>query len=141
MQPERNSLVVAGVPEGISSQGHSHLPYFLLDFPQNTIVDMLHGRMTVLNIVNTGRSATALENAGYEVSYPSGRNDLSNESLVVSASFDDDEGRRYVVELHKLQRHLDEVLHEFKPLQFLLNVVASMREAGKLSPQHFGLSI
>lgn len=95
----------------------------------------------MLNIVNAGRVAMAMEKAGYEVTYPSGRNDLSNGSLVVSARFDDDNGRPYVVELHNLQRHVDEMLLEFKPLQFLLNIVASMRDAAKLSPQHFDQSI
>lgn len=114
-QPERNSLVIAAVPERISPFVQSRLPYYLFDLPQSTIIDMLHGRMTVLNIVNAGRVAMAMENAGYEVAYPSGRNDLCNGSLVVSAPFDDENGRPYVVELHNLQWHIDEMLLEFKP--------------------------
>ena len=52
-------------------------------------------------------------------------------SLMVSRRVEDDAGRSYMVELHNLQRHVAEMVMEFRPLEYLLNAIAGMGETAK----------
>lgn len=133
--PDLNSLLILSMPDDPALNAKYHIPYFLFDLPQSTRIDMLRRRMILLNIVNAGRVSMAIEEAGYNVRHPTGRNDLGGESLVVSASVEDEGGRSYLVELHSLQRHIEQMILEFQPLSYLLNVIDGMREASALAMQ------
>lgn len=134
---ERNAIVinVVPLPEGRGPQ--LFLPYYLYSLPQTAIMDMLHGRLTIVVLVNPGRIIVALEEEGYEVIVPSGRNDLSNDSFVILATLEDKAGRPYSVELRNLQLHVHETIYEFQSVQNLIAVAGTMRDAAKLAVERY----
>jgi hypothetical protein len=125
----KNSLVVCSVPMDEGRGAQLHLPYFLLPLPRSSIKDILHGRMVVLNLVNSGRVAEALEDAGFSVDLPTGRNDLGSGSMVVRMTVEDSSGARFAAEWHQMKLHLDEMTMEFRPLRYILDVAAATRQA------------
>lgn len=128
---ERNALVITGVPphEGIGAQ--PFLPYFLYTIPKKAIFDLLHGRLTIIVLSNAGRVFAALEEDGFDVSLPTRRHDLSAGSFVIATEVNDALGGSYVVELHNMSFHVSEVLHEFKSLDYLVEVMRSTRDTVK----------
>jgi hypothetical protein len=124
----KGSLIVAMLPSPEHEHAQTYLPYFLFAFPKNTVPDLLHGRMIILIMTNPSRITDALESAGFIVSIPTGRNDLSNESLVVSAEIDDGMGNPHQVEFRNLGRHVDQVMMEFGSAPDLVKVFETMRD-------------
>lgn len=131
----RNSLVVCSVPSPEGRGAQLYLPYFLLPLPRTAISDIVHGRMIIFSLVNSGRVSEALENEGFEVAYPTGRNDLSAGSMVVTMEIEHD-GQRYRAEWHNLQMHLDEMVMEFKPLSYIMDIARAMRDNMVLAIEH-----
>lgn len=134
--PSKNSLVICSVPSPEGRGPQLHLPYFLLPLPQTAILDILHGRLMIFNLVNSGRVVAALETAGFEVHVPTGRNDLSSESLVVRMKVDDTGGERYVAEWRNLTMHVNEMTMEFKPVQYIVDIAEAMRTGVRLGVDH-----
>lgn len=132
----RNSLVVFSVPSHEGRGPQLFLPYYLLPLPTSSIVDILQGRMMILNIVNAGRVVEALESAGFEVRHPSGHNDLAEGSMVVGTEIEDADGARYRAELHNLKMHLDEMTMEFRSLGHIVDVAHAFRDSISLVIEH-----
>lgn len=126
--PSRNSLVVCSVPSPEGRAPQLYLPYFLLPLPKTSILDILHGRMVLFNLVNSGRVVQALEDAGFDVHVPTGRNDLASESFVVGMEVRDEQGHRFRAEMHNLKMHLDEMTMEFRSLRYIIDVALAMRK-------------
>jgi hypothetical protein len=126
-EKERNSLVIYSVPHAQPS-AQLFLPYYLYSLPKTTIIDMLHGRMMLFIFVNSGRIVSALEEQGFEVEFPTGRNDLANESLVASWTYDIGK-ETYRGQLHNLGIHIHEMIMEFRSVQYLVTVAETMRDA------------
>lgn len=132
---ERNSLIVNTVPHP-SRRPQLFLPYFLYSIPRTAVLDMLHGRLILLNLLNPGRVAEALENEGFSVEVASEQKNITKDPLTVSAQFSDDEGNLYRVEMHQLQLHLDEMVMEFLPLAYLTDVANAMKDAVRQAALH-----
>jgi hypothetical protein len=127
----RNALVVTQVPPREAIGAQPFLPYFLYTIPKRAIFDLLHGRLTIIVLTNSGRIVSALEEDGFHVSLPSGRNDLSAGSLVISAEVMDDQGGSYRVDMHDMSFHVLEIIHEFKGLHYFVEVARSTRDAAR----------
>ena len=134
--PSRNSLVIFSVPSPEGRGPQLHLPYYLLPLPQTAVIDMLLGRLMIFNLVNSGRVVAALESAGFEVRVPTGRNDLSGDSLVVRMHVEGDRGERYAAEWRNLTMHLNEMTMEFKPVQYIVDIAEAMRKSVHLGVNH-----
>jgi len=134
--PSRNSLVICSVPSPEGRAPQLHLPYYLLPLPQTAILDLLHGRLMIFNLVNSGRVVAALESAGFDVRVPTGRNDLSSESLVVGMEVEDSRGDRFVAEWRNLTMHLNEMTMEFKPVRYIVDIAEAMRSGVRLGVDH-----
>jgi hypothetical protein len=131
-RPERNSLVVYSIPHA-QDAAHLHLPYYLYPLPRSTIIDMLHGRMVLFNLVNSGKVVDALETRGFEVSLPHERNDLGNGSLIASAAFVADDGGEYRADLHNLGLTLNEMVMEFQAIDYFIAAAEAMREGARMA--------
>jgi hypothetical protein len=130
---ERNSIVIYTIPTEHRGGPDVCMPFYLYDLPRSTILDILHGRMIVTIIVNSGRITEALKVAGFDVKIPSGRNDLANGSLVLAFDFEDDDGTAFRMGLHNLRVHVYEMIMEFKPLSYLVDVAKTMRSSALLA--------
>jgi len=137
----RNDLVIHSVPSPEGRGPQLFLPYYLYSLPQTSIIDILHGRLIIVILINSGRIIAALEEEGYKVAIPSGRNDLGKDSLVVSTMIEDGAGSSYQIELHGLQRHVYETIHEFRSVRNLIEVAAAMRDAAKIAVERNSATI
>jgi hypothetical protein len=131
----RNSLVVNSVPSPEGRGAQLYLPYFLLPLPKTAVSDLLNERMIIFSLVNAGRISEALENEGFDIHYPTGRHDLSVDSMVVTMKLEHD-GRRYRAEWHNLTMHLHEMVMEFKPLSYIVDVARAVRDNMVVAIEH-----
>lgn len=133
-QPERNSLLVSSIPK---PQGGPQLflPYFLYPLPRRTIFNMMRGRMGLISLVNVGRIAASLEDAGFDVTVSTSRTDFGRDPLVVRETITDVDGTAYRTELRNLGLHLDELVMEFLSTDYLLNMVRAMEQATQQATQ------
>lgn len=137
-QMERNAIVFFTIPTQDGGGPQLWLPYFLYDLPTATILDLVHGRMLLLVIVNPGRVSDALERSGFKVVNKTGRNDLGNDSLTLAIEDEDESGGTLRFELHNLSFHVDQMVMEFQPLKYLVDVARAMREGAlRAAPQVF----
>lgn len=134
---EGNDLVITSVPSPEGRGPQLFLPYFLYSLPKRSIIDLLYGRLAIFVLVNSGRIVAALEKEGYEVTIPSGRNDLRDDSLVITVTIEDKDRRPYRVELRNLRLHVNETIYEFQSVQNLIEVAAAMRRAAKMAVELF----
>src|SRR6266536_152639 len=137
----RNELVISSVPSPEERGPQLFLPYYLYSLPQTAIIDLLRGRLAIFVLVNSGRIVAALEEEGYEVTIPSGRNDFGNDSLVITTTVEDKAGRPYRIELRNLQFHVPETIYEFQSVQYLIEVAAAMRGAAKIAAERLSQSM
>lgn len=129
-KPERNALVVSSVPhpeDGVQL----YLPYYLYPLPRATIIDMLHGRMALFNLVNPGRFADALEHRGFEVSVADEGHPLRNGALTASFTFEDEVGETYAAQLQNFALPLNEMIMEFKSIEYLVATAEAMRDGAR----------
>lgn len=131
---ERNALIVSGVPPAESNAMNLFLPYYLYSIPRTAIFDLLRGRLVLLVLTNPGRVIAALERHGFPVSIklsPPGGTPLDN--LVVTHDFTDTSGAAYRMEMHNLSFHVNELIYEFKSIQYLVEVVQAMRDTAPVA--------
>jgi hypothetical protein len=79
-------------------------------------------------LINPLRLIEALERDGFRVSNPSGRNDLTSGSLLVSLDTRDALGRPYSAEISNIEFFVMEAVFEFKGVDFILDVARTMRQ-------------
>jgi hypothetical protein len=128
--PDRNSLVLHGMPVEDGVDAHLHLPFFLYSIPQKAISDLIYGRLVVIVAVNHGRIVEALEREGFQVkTRQEGGNSHPYSSMVISSRIDDDPGVPYVAEFRNLNMHIAETIYEFKSIDYLIEIATSMRES------------
>lgn len=127
-----DAVVVHSIPPLKAVGAQVFLPYFLYPIPRSSVLDLMHGRMIIFVLVNPARLVSALESTGFRVSSPSGRNDLGNDSLVLSTEIESDDGARLRVDLTNLQRHIEEMLMEFGSLRDLVAVALAMRDSAQI---------
>lgn len=130
-RPEENAVVVYGVPIREQSIAATFLPFYLYSIPKKAVFDLLYGRLSIVVIANPGRIREALEAAGFEVSKGTKMNNLAADSLVVSISAVDEHGDSYNFELHNLLYHMQEVIHEFRSVEHLVDVARAMRDTAR----------
>jgi hypothetical protein len=85
------------------------VPYFLYPLPREWILDLLHGRLVILSLLNIGRLAAELEAAGLKTSDSGGHSYLN---LLCEVEAD---GERYVVELPGISDSVTEMIMEMPP--------------------------
>lgn len=129
-RPEINSIGIYEVPPRERESAYHFLPYYLYPLPRASIVDLLHGRLLVLIVVNLGRFVMELENAGYNVHLPP---DWPRSPFAVSVDSENDAGRRYRTEFGGvLQSHVGEMIYEFHGLRYLVDLAEELRRVGEL---------
>jgi hypothetical protein len=126
-----NSLVFFSVPQIDEVFPQLYLPYLLYSLPKSSRIDILLGRMVLLNIVNAGRVAVALQNEGFDVEYANGKNDLSDDSLRVSADIRNSDGVTETFVLSNLAGHIRETVYEFDSLRNLIEIVKFTMDAAR----------
>ena len=60
----RNSLWISSLPDSRGRGARRYLPYYLYPLPRAWILDILHGRLMIMSMLNVGRVAMALEEEG-----------------------------------------------------------------------------
>jgi hypothetical protein len=125
----RSALVLNAVPPKEWPSAQLFNPYYLYPIPRTTVLDLLHGRMALVVLLNPARIYAALEEAGFQVRTPGNRHDLSAESFVVIGDAMDAEGRGVRAELHALTPHIHEMIYEFKSVQSLVKIARAMTAA------------
>lgn len=126
----RNSILVNSMPPPDSKGPQLFLPYFLYAIPRRAVADLLYGRLAIFILTNPGRIVMAIEDAGFEVSVPSGkRNDLTASSLVVSYRFVGGDGIGRVAEIHNAASSALEMIYEFKGSRYLVDTIDAIGKA------------
>jgi hypothetical protein len=127
-----DSVLVTSIPDPLNVGPQLFLPYFLYSLPTDTILDLLHGRLVLMNIVNPGRIAGAVEKAGYSVSIPQPGHSWS--LFQVESDTLADNGRQYRVKFNPMGLHFYEMLMEFRSVEYFMTILDAMKDsAGAIS--------
>ncbi|MCA2216906.1 hypothetical protein [Jidongwangia harbinensis] len=128
----RDSLLIRTVPAAERRSAELYLPYFLLPLPSKAIIDMLRGRLLILVLANGGRLIDALEAKGFTIEDASSTR--KGFDLIVSFDLEDGEVPEKPISGHikDLHLHVEEMLHEFRSVEYLSDAVTGMRGAMKL---------
>lgn len=118
----RNSLRILGLPDPSGDGPHRYLPYFLYPLPRSWIIDILRGRLVVIAVLNVGRLAESLEQAGFRTE--AGRH---GDFIRVLADVEVD-GGKYLVELAPLNENITEAIMEALPLAVVTDAATTMLE-------------
>jgi len=124
--PTDNALSLYSIPHDERGGPQLFMPYFLLPLPRSHILDILHGRLIVVNLVNLGRIASLMRGVGLDVELRDGSAQLVSDPLVVSRTFTDNEGHSIRGDFHHLQRHLTEMAMEFRPAAYIVKVASDV---------------
>jgi hypothetical protein len=128
---DRNALLVHTVPAKENRSPAPYLPFFLYPLPLRSILDLLNGRMLLFNLFNPAPLATALQRAGFEVQPKTGSSFLGG--LDVSAYFETTSGGRSRLRLDGLQSSIEEMVMEFRSLDYAVRVAATVRDQAAVS--------
>lgn len=131
---EKNQLVISTLPDWRGRGPHLYLPYFLYPLPRSAVLNLLHGRLILLSLLNLGRIAVALEEAGFRVELPEKEREYKRSPLRVFTEVTAG-GRRFSVELGGLHMPLTEMIMEASsPQSFVEWVRAAARGAAVQAP-------
>lgn len=132
-QPDRDGLIINMVPPVGDRGPHVSLPYFLYSIPMRAIFEILHQKLIVFVLVNPGRVLEALEREGFEAWTEQAPRGRTFGSIVARTDVLGPDGGRYSVELHNLDHHMRELIHEFKSLDHLVDVARETCEGSATS--------
>ena len=121
-EPDRNSILVSTLPDPRGDGPHRYLPYYLYPLPRTAIVEMLHGRLVIISILNEGKVAAALQEAGFHVGELTG-----GPNLKVSCELQTKRGR-YRAELPGINDSIREMIMEARPLAYVVSIATSLAE-------------
>jgi hypothetical protein len=128
---DRDAILVNQIPPD-DGRGHNvFLPFYLYPIQRWALSDLLHGRLVLVVLVNPGRIMEALERDGFLVRDADHGNYRPQKSFVIScelqtAGCDD----KYWMELHNFSFHIQEIVQEFKSVDYIVEVArATRREA------------
>jgi hypothetical protein len=76
-----------------------------------------------------GRIGSLLEADGFNVSLASSSRSLEKDPMVVTWNITQDDGAEFHTELHNLQLHILEMVMEFEPASYLVEVAKGLRDA------------
>ena len=127
-QPERNSIVLYGVPVSDQRRAALSLPFYLYPIPRRAVFDMLWGRLHITVLVNPAKIAEALESVGFEVTPQGDGTDMKPESLIVTSRINLPDGSAAVAELHNIEYYIPELVHEFRKLSHLVSIATALRD-------------
>ena len=125
---DKNSLIVSVLPDWHGAGPHLYMPYYLYALPRYAVVDLLHGRLILVSLLNLGRVAVALEEAGYRVELPTKDRDYARSPLRV---FTETEvgSTRFRVELGGLHLPLTEMIMEARSPEYFVQWVRAAAQA------------
>ena len=78
--------------------------------------------------LNPDRIDAALEAEGFQVIDRTGSGDLTDESFILAAKLTGPGGHQYAFEFRGLRSHVDEMIYEFKSIQYIVDVARQMRD-------------
>jgi hypothetical protein len=131
---DRNSIVVSILPDSRGHGAHLYQPYFLYPLPRSAVLDLLHDRLRLFSVVNLGRIAASLEDAGFRVKLAGTDAEYRRSPLRV---FTDIEvgPRRMRVELGGLHMPITEMIMEGSPPSYFVQwAQAAARAAAVQAP-------
>lgn len=128
--PAERSITVNAVPQKKGRAAYTHLPYFLFNIPRRAVVDMLHGRLHLLVLVNQGHICDRLRDDGFRVELHPQRQGPGE--IVIVERFEGEDGYMYDMESHQFPHVINETIHEFHSIDYLLAMVSGMVEAGRV---------
>ena len=131
-EKHQSAIVIHQVPPQEGQGPQVFLPYFLYSIPQRAILDVLHGRLIVLVLVNPAPIATSLENRGFKVS-ETGRNEVGLGPFSAACEVTDDSGNFFWADLRILSVHVHELIYEFRSSAYLMDAAESLRGAAKIA--------
>jgi hypothetical protein len=125
----RNAVIVNGIPPKEARPANHSLPFYLYSIPQKAILDILNGRLSLIVLVNPAPIISRLEDAGFTSKLAAMPAEMTADIWSVNARVSNKEGEQYEVELHNLHHHIDQVIHEFKSVDYLIEAANSVRES------------
>jgi hypothetical protein len=111
----RNVINIYSLPDSRGRAPHRYTPYYLYPLPRTAVLDMLNGRLGIMSVVNLGRVANALEEAGFKVG------DLDGPNLKVFCDVATSRGK-YRVGLPVMNMAIRETIMEAMPLSHLVAI-------------------
>jgi hypothetical protein len=124
----RKRLLINSIPV-VETQGvQEFLPFFLYRIPRRAIFDIINLRLVLVVLLNPDRIDAALEAEGFQVIDRTGSGDLTDESFILAAKLTGPGGHQYAFEFRGLRSHVDEMIYEFKSIQYIVDVARQMRD-------------
>lgn len=129
----RNGLAIFQIPEAWRrvSGPQLYMPYFLYPLQRWAILDLLHGRLVIMAVLNPGRLAAAVEAKGLEIELPQTERDWLQSPLTAFTPVELPDGSKYRVGVSGLHMPLMEMIQEAKPLDYFATHADAMANAAK----------
>jgi hypothetical protein len=127
-QSEWNALMVHQVPSRETRLAALSTPFYLYPIQRYAISDILFNRLSILVIWNPARVVAALKGGGFTVKDPVGPSSTIQESLVVSADYNDSKGQLVSTEIHHLGSEIVRMIDEFRSTSYLVDVARAVLE-------------
>jgi hypothetical protein len=124
----RKQLLINQIPVVETQSVQDFMPFYLFRIPRRALRDLINGRLVLLVLLNPGKIVEALEADGFQVIDRTGRGDLSPESFILRATLSGPDGKQYAFEYRGMRSHLDEMIYEFKSIQYLVDVARQARD-------------
>jgi hypothetical protein len=128
---ERNAVIINQIPDERGRGYVTFLPIYLYPIQRGALWDLLHGRLVIVVMVNPARVMEALEADGFRINEKKERGRPPHESFVISCELRAPNGDKLWMEMHNFSTHIWETVHEFKSVQYIVEVARAARDAAQ----------
>lgn len=125
----RNSLMVQQIPmrEDHDPVGAPIMRFFSYDIPKRTKADLIHGRLLIMAMVNTGRLDKALAERGLTIEPEDGDLARRGYRYTVDLVWPTGETECMAIPYTSVQHHVNTAMHEFSGLDYVVDHVTAIR--------------
>lgn len=126
----RNALIVTSLSEHLEGQVPvTAVPMLLLGIDLEDRVDLMWGRLLIFVMINPGKVAAALNDAGIDSKFPERPRDLPRSGLEMKVGFELADGSAWIAELGGMRRYFDRLLFDFITLDVYIQFIRAVADA------------
>jgi hypothetical protein len=125
----RNSLTVQQIPmrEDRDLGGAPVMRFFSYDIPKRAKADLIHGRLLIVAMINTGRLDRALAERGFAIEPENSNLAERGYPYTVDLKWPTGETECLAIPYTSVQHHMHTAIHEFSGLNYVVDHIAAIR--------------
>jgi hypothetical protein len=130
----RNRLTVQQIPmrEVHDMVGAPVMRFFNYDIPKRAKADLIHGRLLIISMVNTGRLDMALADRGFAIEPEDSNLAQRHYPYTVDLEWSTGETVCLAIPDTAVQHHVQTAIHEFSGLDYVVDHVAAIRRVPEI---------